>query len=48
MSPGKSYFDWECSKNLLKSKCYFEQGYTEGSEYNGVYVMDEFKFENEL
>ncbi len=47
INPKKTYFDWKCHKSI-KSECRFNQGYTEGSEYDGYYAIDNFIFENEI
>lgn len=48
VNPQKSYFDWKCNIVDRGDKCKFTQAYTEGSEYQGFYAIDNFVFENEL
>lgn len=40
LKPRNNYFNWICSNSLVKNKCHFQQGYTEGSEYKGYYAID--------
>lgn len=48
VKPNNNYFDWTCSSPSEENTCKFVQSYTEGSEYSGVFAMDNFIFENEL
>lgn len=47
---GKRYFNWSCEEMFANSKavCEFNQGYTEGSRYDGFLAKDQFRFQNEL
>lgn len=48
IDPTETYFSWTCSQPAPGKRCFFEQGYTEGSVYSGFYAIDNFLFENEL
>ena len=48
VNPNKSYFGWTCPDHESNHFCNFKQGYTEGSEYEGYFGIDNFVFENEL
>ncbi len=48
VNPQKNYFDCKCNIVDRADKCKFTQAYTEGSEYQGFYAIDNFVFENEL